>query len=68
MLKGTADQIKIAKGLIEGKVRDDDEMRRRLETSIANRSPRREPKENYNYLVAPSDDQVYYLQFNEMGR
>ncbi|XP_034256100.1 tudor and KH domain-containing protein homolog [Thrips palmi] len=57
VLKGTSEQINYAKSLIEEKVAEEEDMRRRFETSFSNRSPRREPKDNYNYLVAPPDEQ-----------
>lgn len=61
VLKGTAEQISAAKALIEEKVKEEEDMRRGLERSIANRSPRREPKDNYNYLVAAPEEQVFNI-------
>ncbi|KAK3907750.1 Tudor and KH domain-containing protein-like protein [Frankliniella fusca] len=56
LLKGTAEQISLAQSLIEKEVEEEDDFRRRVELSIANRSPRREVRDSYNYLLAPDDD------------
>ncbi len=56
LLKGTAEQVSIAQSLIEQEVEEEADFRHRVESSIANRSPRREIKENYNFLMGPDDD------------
>lgn len=58
LLKGTAEQIDLAKSLIEEKVEEEADFHRRLDIALANRSPRREPNANINYLLAPSCDEV----------
>lgn len=56
LLKGTAEQIALAQSLIEKEVEEEADFRHRVEASIANRSPRREARDYYNYLMAPDDD------------
>lgn len=48
ILKGTAEQIALARVLVEQKVEEDTEFRNRIESKVANRSPRHKAK----YLMA----------------
>lgn len=55
LIKGTAEQIALAQSLIDEQVAEDADFRRRVEISVANRSPRREPKDTLNYLMGPAN-------------
>ncbi|XP_068081348.1 tudor and KH domain-containing protein homolog isoform X2 [Anabrus simplex] len=56
IIKGTAEQIELAKSLIKEKVEEDDEIRKKLEESLSNRSPRK--KDRHNFLMAAGDAQT----------
>lgn len=57
LLKGTAEQVALAQALITEKVEQEVDFHHRVEMAVANRSPRREPKDNFNYMIAASNDQ-----------
>ncbi|XP_075214996.1 tudor and KH domain-containing protein homolog isoform X2 [Lycorma delicatula] len=58
VIKGTSEQIAVAKSLIEEKVEEDAEARRKLEISIANRSPRTKPNKGLDAIGFNSKDEV----------
>lgn len=53
ILKGTSEQIALAKVLVEQKVEEDTEFRNRIESKVANRSPRHKAK--YLMLAGPGE-------------
>nr|CAD7450734.1 unnamed protein product [Timema bartmani] len=56
IIKGSVDQISLAKSMIEEKVEEDSEERRNIERSMASRSPRQHP--NKQYLTSAAQEEV----------
>nr|CAD7573611.1 unnamed protein product [Timema californicum] len=56
IIKGSVDQISLAKSMIEEKVEEDSEERRNIERSMASRSPRQHP--NKQYLTSAAQEEL----------
>ncbi|CAG2061374.1 unnamed protein product, partial [Timema podura] len=56
IIKGSVEQISLAKSMIEEKVEEDSEERRNIERSMASRSPRQHP--NKQYLTSAAQEEV----------
>nr|CAD7460149.1 unnamed protein product [Timema tahoe] len=61
IIKGSVDQISLAKSMIEEKVEEDSEERRNIERSMASRSPRQHPNKQYLTSAAQEELTTYCL-------